>query len=115
MPYLSAHPPVNSEPVKNPPAPMVSILDSKLLVPDVSETIARERLDGALEEIPRRKLTTVVAGAGYGKTTLVAQAIRNSKWESAWYRLGETDRDPVIFLSYGSAQKLLGILSAKCP
>ncbi|MCP4756552.1 MAG: hypothetical protein GY866_37290 [Proteobacteria bacterium] len=79
---------------------MVSILNSKLLVPDVSETISRERLDAVLEEIPRKKLTTVVAGAGYGKTTLVAQAVRNSKWKSVWYRLGETDRDLVIFLSY---------------
>ncbi len=79
---------------------MVSILNSKLLVPDVSETIARERLDSVLEEIPCKKLTTVVAGAGYGKTTLVAQAVRNSKWTSVWYRLGETDRDLVIFLSY---------------
>ncbi len=79
---------------------MITILNSKLLVPDASEAVPRERLNELTAEIPRKKLTTVIAGAGYGKTTLVAQAVGNSNWKTVWYRLGETDRDLVTFASY---------------
>lgn len=79
---------------------MITVLNSKLLTPNVSETISRERFQYFLKEIPQKKLTTVIAPAGYGKTTLVAQAVRNSKWKSVWYRLGESDQDLLIFLSY---------------
>ncbi|MCP4755292.1 MAG: hypothetical protein GY866_30885, partial [Proteobacteria bacterium] len=79
---------------------MITILNSKLLAPNISETISRERLRDLLEEIPLRKLTTVIAGAGYGKTTLVAQAVRTYRWKTVWYRLDESDRDLVTFVSY---------------
>ncbi len=79
---------------------MLTVLKSKLLVPKISKTIARERLKLLLEDTPRKKLTTVVAPAGYGKTTLIAQAVQDHNWASVWYRLGESDRNLVSFLSY---------------
>lgn len=76
------------------------ILESKLLVPNVSETIFRERLHVLLEKAPQKKLITVIASAGYGKTVLIAQAVRHSNWKSVWYRLGESDQNLAVFLSY---------------
>lgn len=79
---------------------MITILNSKLLVPNISETITRSRFHDILEEVSRKKVTTVIAPAGYGKTTLVAQAVQNSNWKSLWYRLETSDQDLVNFLSY---------------
>ncbi len=79
---------------------MITILNAKLLIPDTTETVLREGLRDRLEEVPRKKLTTVVAGAGYGKTTLVAQTVRYSEWKTVWYRLGESDQDLPTFSSY---------------
>jgi DNA-binding SARP family transcriptional activator len=80
--------------------PSVRILKSKLLPPRTSDTIKRERLLFLLASIPKRRLATVVAGAGYGKTTAVAQVSANLNVTTVWYRLNESDRDFVTFLSY---------------
>ena len=53
-----------------------------------------------LERIANKKLTLVVAGAGYGKTTLIAQKISQSPFKSVWYRLDETDMDFWVFAQY---------------
>jgi DNA-binding SARP family transcriptional activator len=42
----------------------------------------------------------VVAGAGYGKTTAVAQISAPLNVSTVWYRLDESDRDFATFLSY---------------
>lgn len=52
--------------------------------------IERPRLESRLDEAFGRRLTTVVAGAGYGKTTLVAQWARDVR--SAWHSSGSVDR-----------------------
>ena len=52
----------------------IRILNSKLLIPRYSDIIKRERLHLSFSEIVEKKVTTVIAGAGYGKTTLIAQA-----------------------------------------
>ena len=44
------------------------------------------------------KLLLVRAPAGYGKTTLVAAAIKNLAWQHVWYRLDSLDADPRAFL-----------------
>ncbi len=77
---------------------MVKILHSKRVVPSVSDTIRRERLLPIQAEIPGYKVTTVVAGAGFGKTTLVAQTVKDK--ESVWYALDRTDSDLTTFLGY---------------
>ena len=68
---------------------------SKLLVPRVpSDRVERARLTDSLAEVARRRLTTVVAGTGYGKSTLVAA------WAGdhpvAWYTVDRSDRDPRV-------------------
>ena len=42
----------------------------------------------------------VLAGAGYGKTTLVAQMCSRLKTDTVWYSLGSSDSDFVTFVSY---------------
>ncbi|MDY6969544.1 MAG: BTAD domain-containing putative transcriptional regulator, partial [Spirochaetota bacterium] len=78
----------------------INILNTKLLLPPAVDTIERERLYPILKEIPKKRITTVVAGAGYGKTTLIAQASKQLDLDTVWYRLDRSDRDFVTFINY---------------
>jgi len=51
-------------------------------------------------EITKKRLTTVIAGAGYGKTTLIAEVGNYLGLNTVWYRLDKSDRDFTTFLSY---------------
>jgi two-component SAPR family response regulator len=51
-------------------------------------------------EITKKRLTTVIAGAGYGKTTFIAGVSKCSGLDTVWYRLDKSDRDFTTFLSY---------------
>ena len=53
-----------------------------------------------MDQIPKKRLTTVVAGAGYGKTTLIAQTEKYLGLNTAWYRLDRSDRDFTTFLHF---------------
>ncbi len=78
----------------------IKTLSSKLRFTGSSDTIIREELHPLMIQIPLKKITTVIAGAGYGKSTLVAQAIDYLKIPAAWYRLEKSDGDFTIFLKY---------------
>lgn len=68
---------------------------SKLLVPRVPvDLVARPRLDARLAGITSARLTTVVAGTGFGKSTLVARWA--AEHPTAWYTVDRTDRDPRV-------------------
>ncbi|MBU3916050.1 hypothetical protein KKA14_10990 [bacterium] len=79
---------------------MIKTLKSKLTLPRLPATIERERLFSLLESIPSRKITTLVAGAGYGKTTLATQIVTLLGYNYLWYRLDQSDIDFFTFLSY---------------
>jgi DNA-binding SARP family transcriptional activator len=65
-------------------------LRSKLLAPIApSATLPREALQARLDQVPRRRLTSVVAGAGFGKSTLLATWAEGH--EVAWYTLDAAD------------------------
>jgi ATP/maltotriose-dependent transcriptional regulator MalT/DNA-binding SARP family transcriptional activator len=64
------------------------------------ETLRRDRLFEWLAARIHRKVTYVVAEAGFGKTTLVADFLRNSRVRTFWYRLDEDDTDGLVFLRY---------------
>jgi DNA-binding SARP family transcriptional activator len=65
-------------------------LRSKLFPPGApSALLPRERLQARLDEAPRRRLTSVVAGAGFGKSTLLAAWAEHH--EVAWYTLDADD------------------------
>lgn len=65
-------------------------LRSKIVAPAVGPSaLRRERLAERLSEAPRRRVTTVVAGAGFGKSTLLAQWAEDH--EVAWLALDADD------------------------
>src|ERR671915_1154577 len=67
------------------------------------QLVARLRLTATLEREPGRKLTLISAPAGFGKTTLLVEWLREragSEGYVAWLSLDEGDNDPVRFLSY---------------
>jgi LuxR family transcriptional regulator, maltose regulon positive regulatory protein len=76
----------------------IPILSSKLMPPRITDTIVREKLRPLTAKIPEKKVSTVMAGAGYGKTTLIAQAVEG--YDTAWYRLDDLDRDFATFMSH---------------
>lgn len=78
----------------------IQILRSKLIRPDISHTILRKRLLDSYRRLPRHRLTLVVAGAGYGKTTFASQAVSFLDIPAVWYRLDRDDRDAAVFFRY---------------
>ena len=86
--------------------PMVALIHTKLhplpLRPDlVPRSRLLERLGTGLTQ--RRKLTLVVAPAGFGKSTLVAAwvaLLAEGPWQTAWISLDARDADPLRFLQY---------------
>jgi DNA-binding SARP family transcriptional activator len=64
---------------------------AKLLPPsDAPGTLDRQDLERRVAAATRQRLTVVVAGAGFGKSTLAAHVARQGA--SAWYTLDATDR-----------------------
>jgi DNA-binding SARP family transcriptional activator len=78
----------------------IDILRSKLAIPNRPDTLERHRLTGLLSPLLHKKLALVVAGAGYGKTTLIGQALCGLDADAVWYGLDESDRDVATFLGY---------------
>lgn len=81
------------------------LIQSKTLMPPVGdETIARPRvLEAMAAAVAGRRILTVVAPAGSGKTTAVAQLVRARPGAHAWLSLWESDDGPGRFTSYLAA------------
>ncbi|MGH9936858.1 MAG: BTAD domain-containing putative transcriptional regulator [Blastocatellia bacterium] len=76
-------------------------LRTKLLPPRPTLTLLpRPRLVERLAANLTRAVTLVTANAGAGKTTLVADFVREHARQFVWYQLDHTDADPAVFLSY---------------
>ncbi|MDY6933263.1 MAG: BTAD domain-containing putative transcriptional regulator [Spirochaetota bacterium] len=78
----------------------IQILSSKQLPPSSSDIIKRERLHTLLSGIPKKRITAVIAGAGFGKTTLIADVCKNLDLDTVWYRLDKSDNDIIPFFHY---------------
>ena len=78
----------------------ITILNSKLLAPRILHVLDRKRLYRALKTIAEKRLTMVTAGAGFGKTTAVAQAVEKIGLKTVWYSLDRLDIDFSTFMSY---------------
>ncbi len=76
------------------------LLQSKLQTPKRYNTLHRKRLVGLFEDVSQYKLIAVTAGAGYGKTTLVADALKSQDIVPIWYLLDRQDSDFIVFISY---------------
>lgn len=76
-------------------------LRTKLLPPRaVSDLLKRPRLADRLSSHVNYPVTMVAADAGCGKTTLIADFLRDQARPSVWYQLDHTDADPIVFLNY---------------
>jgi len=77
------------------------ILKTKLALPVLKENvISRPHLLSLLKENLSKKLILIVADAGYGKTTLLTQLIKDQKLPYVFYDLDKGDNDFAVFLSY---------------
>lgn len=77
------------------------VLSTKLEPPSLKpNTLRRERLLKLLKNNLERKLVLITGDAGYGKTTLLAQAIKEEGLPCVYYDLDKGDSDFVTFLSY---------------
>ncbi|MEC4183363.1 hypothetical protein VJ918_00915 [Adlercreutzia sp. R21] len=78
--------------------PRLVMLPSKIACPGVAGgTVRRVAVADALEGVAGAALTTVVAPAGFGKTTAVAQWAAETPLAVAWCSLDEDDADPARF------------------
>jgi LuxR family maltose regulon positive regulatory protein len=77
------------------------VIATKLFVPALgSRSVERPRLRSRLEGTLRARLTVVVATAGWGKSTLVAQWLREAGVPCGWLSLDAADDDVNRFWRY---------------
>ncbi len=77
------------------------ILQTKLHVPNLSPNLVRRpRLIELLNTGVEKRLILISAPAGYGKTTLIVEWLREVGSPAAWVSLDEGDNDPVRFFNY---------------
>ena len=85
----------------DPPADFEPISRAKITpAPVRPETLHRGRLLDWLSRHVRRRLSFVVADAGYGKTTLLADFTQRGNVRCLWFKLDHTDGDWVTFINY---------------
>ncbi|UCD41164.1 MAG: hypothetical protein JSV69_11315 [Chloroflexota bacterium] len=80
-----------------------TLLATKFYIPAaLPNQVIRRRLLTRLDEGLQggNRLTLISAPAGYGKTTLLGEWIRRSRFSAAWLSLDEGDNDPARFMSY---------------
>src|SRR5215510_6216774 len=81
-----------------------ALLPLKLTPPPPRDgVLLRPDLQALLSEVRLHPITLVVAPAGYGKTTLLAQWVQELSRTGApvgWLTLDRGERDPAMFLAY---------------
>jgi LuxR family transcriptional regulator, maltose regulon positive regulatory protein len=87
-----------------PPERAFVFLESKIQVPALRPgTVSRTALVNRLRVTTSVAATTVVAPAGYGKTTLLAQWAARDGRSFAWVTVDERDNDPIVLLRHIAA------------
>jgi LuxR family maltose regulon positive regulatory protein len=77
------------------------LVASKLRRPVIRPgTVRRSSLIGRLAQDDARLIVSVVAPAGYGKTTLLSQWAERNGRAFAWVSVDEADNDPKVLLTY---------------
>ncbi|MCA0986968.1 BTAD domain-containing putative transcriptional regulator [Guptibacillus algicola] len=81
--------------------PTVPIIETKLVPPALKDTyIYRRSVIKKLKEVMNVPLTLVHGGAGYGKSTIVSQFIKQCNIPVCWYTVTEHDDDIFPFIHY---------------
>src|SRR3954454_18732193 len=75
-----------------PPIELGPIIKAKIQPPALrATTLTRQRLLDRLTEATSHRLTLLIAEAGYGKTTLLAEFASQADVRTMWYRLDRSD------------------------
>jgi LuxR family maltose regulon positive regulatory protein len=78
-----------------------TLLETKFFVPSIRpKLVSRPRLIEQLNKGVHRKFTLISAPAGFGKTTMVAEWIRQGDFLVSWLSLDDEDNDLTRFLTY---------------
>jgi LuxR family maltose regulon positive regulatory protein len=81
--------------------PTFDLVPSKLRCPQARPgTVRRSSLIERLRQDDARPIVSVVAPAGYGKTTLLSQWAERNGQAVAWVSVDERDNDPKVLLTY---------------
>ncbi len=107
----SATPSLTTPPLTREGAPEVAdrsalhgLFEAKLLLPGSRPgTVRRTRLLRQLRSSRDRRVILILAPAGYGKTSLLAQWASQDTRPAAWLTADSGDNDPVVFLTYLAA------------
>ena len=84
-----------------PPVKLGPIIKSKIQPPALrASTLSRQRLIDRLADATSHRLTLLIAEAGYGKTTLLADFAAKSPARTLWYRLDPTDADVITWANH---------------
>jgi len=79
----------------------ITLLQTKLIMPRVtSDLVDRPHLLERLNQGFNRKVTLICAPAGYGKTTLAVDWLKDCIYPVAWLSLDEDDSDLIVFITY---------------
>ena len=78
-----------------------AVIRSKIQPPPLrSSTLSRQRLLDRLTDAVGSRLTLLIAEAGYGKTTLLADFSSRATARCLWYKLDPTDADPITWTNH---------------
>src|ERR1700744_2956194 len=75
---------------------------NKLAAPHTAGLVVRQRLFREIERAPARGVIWIAAPPGAGKSSLAATWLYSGRGaarhgHALWYRLNETDADPIVF------------------
>ncbi|MEO0227279.1 MAG: hypothetical protein ABIL70_04435 [candidate division WOR-3 bacterium] len=77
------------------------VLLSKLQLPQINQRVLyRGRLIELLKSNLDKQLILIIAGPGYGKTTLLVQFVHDTGINYVYYHLEKEDSDPAIFIPH---------------
>jgi LuxR family maltose regulon positive regulatory protein len=80
---------------------LAPVIRSKIQPPPLrASTLSRQRLLERLRDSTSSRLTLLVAEAGYGKTTLLADFAAHSSAPCLWYRLDSSDCDVITWTNH---------------
>jgi LuxR family maltose regulon positive regulatory protein len=72
----------------------VALLERRMTPPTLSRAVDRPRLTGLLSDVAGALVVSLLAPAGYGKTTLLCAWAESDERPFAWVTLNEADNDP---------------------
>lgn len=77
------------------------IVEARLARPRLPRVLKRQRLIRQLKSgLAEHPVVLICAGAGYGKTTLLASLLDHAPVTTLWYSLGEEDAEFAVFLTH---------------